>query len=291
MEAARVRVGRETKAARSRFVSGGPKACQEQSTMRINRQINYPDGSIKFARPISSLQSKFYRAIGCVSRMIKNSLHVVRKTRCISDKMSGRKSPKSIDTAVLSRIYGGRRGPVFTPTRFLDLGTRAAIDKSLSRLARAGTVRRLARGLYDYPKTHPTLGLLSPSADQIALALAQPAKAKIQASGAYAANLLGLSEQVPMKTVFLTTGTPRRVRIGRREIILKRTTPRQMMAAGRTSGLIIQAFRHLGKQHINQNRVDLLKRKLTFEDKTRLLKDMPLAPTWMHSIFRKIAAD
>lgn len=205
--------------------------------------------------------------------------------------MSGRKNPQSTDSTVLKRIYATRRGAVFTPNHFLDLGTRTAVDLALFRLTKNGTIRRLARGVYDYPKTHPTIGLLSPSADQIATALAHPAKAKLQPSGAYAANLLGLSTQVPMKTVFLTTGTPRRVRVGRREIILKRTTPRQMMAAGRTSGLIIQALRHLGKDHITQDRIDLLRSKLSPDDKARLLKDLPLAPTWMHPLFRNIAAD
>jgi hypothetical protein len=221
----------------------------------------------------------------------KYTLDLVRKTGSISDRMSGRKSKKSIDTAILNRIYGGGKGNVFTPNRFLDLGARSAVDKSLSRLARAGTIRRLSRGLYDYPKSHPEIGLLSPTAEQIAGALSNPSKAKIQGSGAYAANLLGLSDQVPMKIVFLTTGTPRRVRVGRREIILRRTTPRNMMAAGRISGLVIQAFRHLGKIHINSNRIDLLKRQIPGPEKAQLLKDLPLAPTWMHPFFRRIAID
>src|SRR5205823_4719305 len=130
----------------------------------------------------------------------------------------------------------------------------------LSRLAQTKTIRRLARGLYDYPKSHPTLGLLSPSVDQIAKALVDP-KTKIQPSGAYAANLLGLSEQVPLKSVFLTTGTPRRVRIGRQEIILKRTTPRQMATAGRLSGLVIQALKHLGKSDEVESRLAVLKKR------------------------------
>lgn len=203
--------------------------------------------------------------------------------------MSGRKSSESIDSAILSRIYGGGRGSIFTPTRFLDLGGRAAVDKSLSRLAKAGTIRRLSRGLYDYPKSHPEIGLLSPTAEQIAEALSNPSNAKIQGSGAYAANLLGLSEQVPMRIVFLTTGTPRRVRMGPREIILRRTTPRNMLAAGRISGLVIQAFRHLGKSHITPSRIDLLKRRIPAAEKAQLLKDLPIAPTWMHPFFRQIA--
>ena len=164
--------------------------------------------------------------------------------------MRSNKTAQPIESRILRRIHGLGKGSVFTPTRFLDVGSRASVDKALSRFAQSGSVRRLARGLYDYPERHPQFGLLAPSPDKIAAALVYPQKKPLQPSGAYAANLIGLSEQVPMKAVFLTTGTPRRVRIGRREIVLKRTTPRQIATAGRISGLVIQALRHLGKQRV-----------------------------------------
>jgi len=165
------------------------------------------------------------------------------------------------------------------------------VDKALSRLAQGGTIRRLAQGLYDYPKTHPQLGLLAPSTDAIAAALAASAKLKLQPSGAYAANLLGLSEQVPMKVVFLTTGTPRRVRVGPREIILKRTTPRQMATAGRISGLVIQALRHLGKTHVDAELLARLRTRLSAEEKKQLLADIEHAPGWMAAHLRELARE
>ena len=67
---------------------------------------------------------------------------------------------QTIDAKLISRIYGSGRGSAFTPNSFLDLGSRAAVDKALSRLAAKGTIRRLARGLYEYPREHPELGLL-----------------------------------------------------------------------------------------------------------------------------------
>ena len=156
------------------------------------------------------------------------------------------KLPQPIDSHALRRIYSSGRGSVFTPTHFLDLGGRGAVDQVLSRLAKAGTIRRLARGVYDYPNTHPTLGLLMPSAEVIAKALAGRDKTRLQPAGAYAANLLGLCEQVLAKSVFLTDGASRMVKIGTMTIQLKQTTPRHMAAAGRISGLAIQAMRYLG---------------------------------------------
>ncbi len=79
---------------------------------------------------------------------------------------------QSIDNKVISRIYGKGRGWCFTPNEFMDLGSRSSVDKALSRLTQKGTIRRLARGLYDYPKMHKDLGSLSASPESIAQALA-----------------------------------------------------------------------------------------------------------------------
>ena len=196
---------------------------------------------------------------------------------------------QTIDSKLKSRIYGHGRGSVFTPNDFLDLGGRDAVDKALSRLATRGEVRRLARGLYEYPREHPELGTLSPDIEKVAKALAGKDRLRLQPAGAYATNLLGLSEQVPAKAVFLTDGPSRTVKIGRQEIHLRRTTPRNMAAAGRLSGLLMQAFRHLGRQHITEQRMAHLKRTLPAKERNQLLKDLPLAPAWMHPLFRELA--
>ena len=182
-------------------------------------------------------------------------------------------------------------GSAFTPNDFLDLGGRAAVDKALSRLATKGTIRRLSRGLYEYPREHSELGILSPDIQKVAKALAGKDRIRLQPAGAYATNLLGLSEQVPAKVVFLTDGPSRTVKIGRQEIQLRRTTPRNMAAAERLSGLLMQAFRHLGKEHITSERMAQLKRALPAKERRQLLKDLRLAPVWMHSLFRELAGN
>src|SRR5580658_1873965 len=125
-----------------------------------------------------------------------------------------RKKAQSIDSHILDRIHGYGRGSVFVPGDFLDLGSRESVDLALHRLARKRTIRRLARGVYDFPKEHPVLGLLLPSADAVARALAGRDRTRLQPAGAYAANILGLSDQVPAKVVYLTDGPTRTVAIG-----------------------------------------------------------------------------
>ncbi len=141
-------------------------------------------------------------------------LRLSEKHVIFSDKKAPKLATQTVDSQVLRRIKGRGRGSVFTPADFVDLAGRAAVDQTLSRLAKASTLRRLARGVYHYPQQHRSLGELRPSAEVIAKALAGRDRTRLQPSGVYAANLLGLSEQVPMKVVFLTDG-PSRLGTGR----------------------------------------------------------------------------
>ena len=195
---------------------------------------------------------------------------------------------QTIENMITSRVYANHRGWVFTPIHFLDLGNRDAIDQGLGRLTKTGTIRRLARGLYDYPIKHSDLGDLPPNYQRIAQALAGRDNLKIQPSGAYAANLLGLTEQVPAKIIFLTDGPNRKVQIDKRKIILKRTTPKNMATAGHMSGVVIQALRHLGKNNVTDKTVQILKIKLTKSDKRQLISDLRYTPAWIGTIFRQV---
>ena len=196
---------------------------------------------------------------------------------------------QTIDEKVISMVYGRGRGIVFTPKLFSDVGDPRAVGMALTRLCRKGTIRRLAPGLYDYPRRPPHLGLLAPSVDAVARALSGRDATRLQPSGAYAANLLGLSDQAPMKVVFLTDGPSRRVQLGKQEILLKRTTPGNMATAGRVSGLVIQALRHLGRRYINEDILAALGKRLSNDDKRQLLKDLRYAPAWIASAMRKLA--
>lgn len=196
----------------------------------------------------------------------------------------------SLESKLSKRIFGSGRGTVFTPSHFLDLGSRDGVDKALSRLTANGTIRRLARGLYDYPKLHAVLGPLLPSPDSIAKAIAMRDAARLQPTGAYAANLLGLSEQVPAMVVFLTDGQARTVQVGTQTIALRHTTPRNMATAGRLSGLVIQAFRYMGQGSVTPEVLEYLRSTLPAGERLALLRDIKLAPAWMHPYFKGLAA-
>ena len=177
-----------------------------------------------------------------------------------SDEM--KKHSDSIDAAVLDRIRSGKGHRVFSPSDFLDLGTRASVDQALSRNYRAGFIRKIARGLYDAPRNHALLGRLAPDRNTLLDAIARRDAAKIFSTGAQAANALGLSDQVPMRPCYLTTGHSHRIKVGNTDIQLKRAPARYFAVKNHTSGVVIQALRWLGRKNVDADTIAKLRRNL-----------------------------
>lgn len=198
------------------------------------------------------------------------------------------KHSQSVDMKVMSLIKEHGAGWVFTPMHFAELGSRNAIASALKRYKASGTIRQLARGIYDYPITDHLLGVIPPSAESIAKALVDRNAIRLQPSGAYAANILGLSEQVPVKLIFLSDGPTRHVRIGKREIIIQHTTPRNIATAGRKSGTIIQALRYLGKEQVDQKVMNIIRRQIKTEEDEKIRQDLQYAPSWIADILRSL---
>jgi len=196
---------------------------------------------------------------------------------------------QTIEEKILSRFYGRGKGHVATQKFFLDLGSRDSIDQALSRLTRNGKLRRIARGLYEYPRTIPILGELMPDLEKVATAMAGREGIRLQETGAYAANLLHLSEQVPMKVVFLTDGTSKKTKIGNQMIELRKASPKRMQLAGKVSGLVFEALREIGKDNLTEEHVSILQKTLTDSQKGKVLGDLREAPSWMHPFIREIS--
>lgn len=180
---------------------------------------------------------------------------------------------------------------MFSPEEFREFGDPRVVGVALSRMVSSGKIRRLARGLYDYPNIDPAHGPLAPKPDAIARALVGRHNIRLLPAGAYAANLLSLSSQQPGPVVFLTDGPSRTVHVSGQEIRLKQTTPRNVGPASRTSGLVIQALRHLGQQHVDDLVIQKLRKRLSALEKKQLLEDLPFAPEWVRTHLRGIAKE
>jgi hypothetical protein len=201
------------------------------------------------------------------------------------------KHADSIDRAVLVRFRRAGAGAVFSSRDFLDLGSRAAVDQALSRNCRGGVVRRVATGLYELPRISPRLGPLPTPQDDLVRTLARRDAIRIQRSGAHAAHALGLTDQVPLKDVYLTDGRPRKLNIGKAQIVFKHAAQRTMATAGRASGDVIQALRWLGADHVDDAVVSKLRAVLSDKAKAQILKDLRFAPDWMTPVLSRIAGE
>ena len=180
-------------------------------------------------------------------------------------------------------------GFVFTSKYFTSKSDDVSVVTSaLSRLVQKKVIRRLSHGLYDFPEVHPKLGAIMPSTESVIKAIKVSEAIEVQPTGAYAANLLGLSTQIPMRIELYTNGPKKAVRFGNQEILLKPTTPKNMIGAGTKAGLIFHALRQIGKANISDEMIEHIKSQLEEKDLKQIKKQSQYAPAWVAKILRHL---
>lgn len=191
---------------------------------------------------------------------------------------------------IMKRVRGKGRGWVFTPKHFVDYGTRGSVDVALSRLVQAGDIRRIGRGLYDYPRQHARLGTLSPDIAQVADALSVQSGDKLAPSGAAAANDLGLSTQVPAKASYATSGRSRVTKTAGRSLNLRHSRAPILDSAPASVNALLQALTHLRKDAIDDDTIRRLADRIDDHDMKTLVSARAQMPGWMSDIVHKIGA-
>ncbi len=194
----------------------------------------------------------------------------------------------NIQQKIIKKINRSRRGVIFFNEDFQTFGGREAVKKALQRLEGNGEIERIARGIYVRPKKSKVVGKVYPSIEEIARAIARRDRARIIPSGAFALNRLGLSEQVPMNVVYLTDGAPRKIKIDKRTITLKKSSPKNLAAKGEISSLLIQALKTLSREELTGSEHMLISKLLNKEDKSKLRHDLLLAPGRVRNMIYKI---
>lgn len=194
---------------------------------------------------------------------------------------------ESIDNKIVTSVKKSGRGCVFFADKFARLGSAESIRKALSLLVQEGTIIRVARGIYSYPKVDNVLGLgiIYPTIDEIAQAIGRRDKARIVPTGIYALNLLGLSEQVPMNYVYLTDGGSRDIEVRNgRTIRFKHTAPKNLAFQNKLAMLVCFALREIGQANITETQKKHIQELLRKEDNEKILRDLPLMPIWVREI-------
>lgn len=187
---------------------------------------------------------------------------------------------------VKSRISHSKFGEVFFVSSFPEYDVEY-VTKLLSILEKEGTITRISKGVY--VKARKTrFGTLYPSASELVREIAKRDKAAVIATGDTAANQLGLSTQVPMNSTFLTTGSSRKLTLGKRTVTLKHGAPKNFAFKGKLIQDIVQALRSIGEQNLTpENERQIAKLLAETSEKETIEHDLRLAPVWMRDIINR----
>lgn len=194
----------------------------------------------------------------------------------------------STDDKIEQKIKNLKQGTIVFTEDFQNYGSPGAVKVALHRIVKKGLLHHLARGIYAKPSFSKLLNKdVLPGAEEVALAIAKRDKARLLPTGAYAQNALGLSNQVPLRLVYLTDGSPRTIKIGKRSIQFKKTTPKNLALKGKISKLVVQALKDIGKDKATPQEIEKIQSLLLKENKQDLKHDIALAPQWIAEIMAK----
>lgn len=194
---------------------------------------------------------------------------------------------QSTEKLIKDSILETKRGVLLFPEDFGKYGSSEAVRLALHRLERQEVIARVAQGIYARPIISKYVGEVLPSAEIVAKGIAKRDRIRIVPTGVYALNALGLSTQIPMKLVFLTDGAQREIKIGKQSIKFKKTTPKNLLAKGEISSLVLQALREIGISKITLEEEQKIMELLKKEKPDNLEHDIQLAPVWIKKIMQK----
>lgn len=193
-----------------------------------------------------------------------------------------------IESRILKVIKKQKKSTIFFAEDFLEIGSLASINKALSRLSKKNLIIRLAHGIYLNPEVDEILGVLYPTLDEIAQIIAKRDRSRIIPTGDLAMNILGLTTQIPMNVVYLTDGSPRSIKVGKRSIKFKKTAPKNLSLQGEISCLVIQAIKKIGKDKITEAEIKKIHDVLKKEKPINISHDMKLSPAWVRNLIKTI---
>jgi len=194
---------------------------------------------------------------------------------------------QSIEVRIFESIAKRGRGTIVTPLDFASYGDSKAVQKAFERMAASEKLVRVARGIYCYPKIDKALGLgvLYPTFEEIAVAIAKRDKARIAPTGVYALNKLGLSTQLPMNVVYLTDGSPRKVKLqGERGIQFKHTAKKNLAFQNDFVMLLTFALREVGESNLTDEQLSKVQQLIKAVPVETMEKDFSLIPAWIRKI-------
>lgn len=190
---------------------------------------------------------------------------------------------QSIHSQLEDKIISLKKGAIVFVSDFAAFGTAENVKKVLLRLEKKQLLVRLAHGIYLYPKIDKELGILYPSTESIAEAIAKRDKIRIIPTGIYALQQLGISTQIPMNVIYLTDGAPRKIKVGKRTITFKKTVPKNLAIKNKILSNIVQGLKELGKENITDEVKQKINQALEKVPVEILKEEILNAPVWVRN--------
>ena len=190
---------------------------------------------------------------------------------------------QSIHSQLEDKIISLKKGAIVFVSDFAEFGTAENVKKVLLRLEKKQLLVRLAHGIYLYPKIDKELGILYPSTESIAEAIAKRDKIRIIPTGIYALQQLGISTQIPMNVIYLTDGAPRKIKVGKRTITFKKTAPKNLAIKNKILSNIVQGLKELGKENITDEIRQKINQALQKVPVKALKEEILNAPVWVRN--------
>ncbi len=193
----------------------------------------------------------------------------------------------NIKYAVMRSIDESKPHSIFFISDYTDLGAAETIRKILHEATLSGLLEKGGHGIYIKPKVS-RFGNVPVPLEKIAREIADRDKCEILPTGSTAANLIGLSTQVPVNLSYITTGSTRTIKIGERKISFRHASPKNFAAKGRVVPLLIQGIREIGEENISGTEFEAIRRFIDKQQDLYLQEDLPLAPAWIQRIIKKL---
>lgn len=195
---------------------------------------------------------------------------------------------QSIHNQVLRVIKSGKTGSIYFAGDFTYYGSTETINKILLRLENEGFIVRLAQGIYLKPKRSELLGIIFPGVEEIATEISKRDKARIIPTGIYALYVLGLTTQIPLNIIYLTDGSQREVKVGKRIIKFKKAAPKNFAIRDNTLNLIVQAFKEKKLSNIDADFIEKMIPHIQKIDSKIVLDQIRYAPVWVQKQVKNI---
>lgn len=194
----------------------------------------------------------------------------------------------SIEDKILNRVEQKKSGSVFLTEDFFDIANSNALRVALHRLVKSGVLYRLANGIYVKPQLSKLLNKpILPALDEIAKGIAKRDKSRLIPTGSYALNALGLSNQVPLNTVYYTDGKARTLNINNQKIVFKKASTKKLALKEGVSMLVVLALSEIGKDKVTENEKQKIAALLKKEDVAVLQHNLKMAPRWIAELMSK----